>query len=163
MKRGTSKIFEPIISKKKSRRFLKKNENQRRNIGKIGAPEGCWTNSINSGEGGGQLLATLYEIAFTTQICTQKSNSSLKEGFLPLSFLFTNLLTISKQRQMMLIQDDLMASVDRKYALKAFGVAKSLPGPICRSRLDLNNQYVQFSQYGPPWEMGRSHPLSSWK
>ena len=52
---------------------------------------------------------------------------------------------------MMLIQDDLMASVDRKYALKAFAVAKSLPGPICRSRLDLYNQYVQFSQYGPPW------------
>ena len=112
------------------------------------------------GGGRGHLLATLYEIAFTTQICTQKINISLKEGFLPLPFLFINLLTISKQRQVMLIQDDLMASVDRKYALKAFGVAKSLPGPISRSCLDLNNQYVQFSQYGPPWEMGRSHPFS---
>ena len=115
---------------------------------------------LGRGGGRGHLLATLYEIAFTTQIRTQKINSSLKEGFLPLPCLVTNLLTVSNQRQMMLIQADLMASVDRKYALKAFGVATSLPGPICRSCLDLNNQYVQFSRYGPPWEMGRSHLFS---
>ena len=42
MKRGTFNIFEPNISTtKKSGCLLKKTENQRRNIGKIGAPESC--------------------------------------------------------------------------------------------------------------------------
>ena len=159
MKRGTSHIFEPIISKKKSRRFLKKMRIKEGTLAKLVHLKAVEQIQSTQGREGAATCHPLRNCLDNSNLHL-KSNSSLKEGFLPLSFLFTNLLTISKQRQMMLIQDDLMASVDRKYALKAFGVAKSLPGPISRSCLDLNNQYVQFSQYGPPWEMGRSHPFS---